>query len=244
MLVEEPGDAVEIVEAGDERQPDDRVRDAGAGRGLRGLSGRAHLVGLGRDRHLHRVVMAVVAALHLDDQVAPGDRPHQVDGVHRRLGAGVGEAPQRQAEPPGELARHHQRILGGLGEMGAAGDLAADRLDDRRVGVAGQGRAVPAVQVHVLVAVDVVDLGAAAMAEPDRLRGGDLPARGDSARQRVPRPGGHAGRLRLALREDPLLLRDDTPQVNGRPRREVLRRAVLPAARRAVLLAGHDALPD
>src|SRR5262249_27599638 len=134
-------------------------------------------------------------------------------------------------------------VGGGWGEGGAGADVAGPGVDDGGGGVAGKTGAVPAVQVDVLVAVDVVDLGAAAMAEPDRLRGGDLPARGDAARQRAPRPGGHAGRLRLALGEDPLLLGDDTPQINGRPRREVRCRAVLPAARRAVLLAGHDAPP-
>ena len=54
---------------------------------------------------------------------------------------------------------------------------------DSGMGVAGQGRAVAAVQVDVLVAVDVVDLRAVAVAEPDRLRGGDLPVRGDAAGQ-------------------------------------------------------------
>ena len=100
------------------------------------------------------------------------------------------EPPLRQAEPAGELLRDRQRVLGGLGEVGAAGDLAADRLDDRRVRVPGQRDAVAAVQVDVLVAVDVVELGAAAVAEPDRLRAGDLPARGHAAGQRAPRPGG------------------------------------------------------
>jgi len=47
--------------------------------------------------------------------------------------------------------------------------------------VAGQGGAVAAVQVDVLVAVDVPDLRAAAVTQPDRLRRGDLPAGSDAA---------------------------------------------------------------
>src|SRR5262249_54175375 len=78
----------------------------------------------------------------------------------------------------------------GWAEGGAPAPGVAARLDDRRVGGPGQGHPVPAVQVHVLIAVDVVDLGPPAMAEPDRLRLGDLPARGDTARQGVLRTAG------------------------------------------------------
>jgi hypothetical protein len=67
--------------------------------------------------------------------------------------------------------------------VGALRDLRFDGFDDGGVTVAGQGGAVAAVQVDVLVAVDVVDLRALAVAEPDRLRRGDLPAGGDAAGQ-------------------------------------------------------------
>jgi hypothetical protein len=70
---------------------------------------------------------------------------------------------------------HGDGVLRRLGEVGAALDLGLDRPDDGGVGVPGEGRAVAAVQVHVLVAVGVVDLAAGAVAEPDRLRLGDLP---------------------------------------------------------------------
>ena len=80
---------------------------------------------------------------------------HQVDGVHRRLGAGVAEAPQRQPEPAGQLLGDDDRVLGRLGEVRALGDPALHRLDDRRVGVADDHHAVAAVQVDVLGAVDV-----------------------------------------------------------------------------------------
>ena len=63
-----------------------------------------------------------------------------------------------------------------------------DRLDDRGVRVAGDRRAVAAVHVDVLVAVDVADLGALAVAHPDRLRLGDLPVGGGAAGQVFARP--------------------------------------------------------
>src|SRR5215813_15203126 len=163
VLVQQPGDAAGVVEAGDQRELDERAGDAGAGGGLGRLAFRAGLVGLGGDGDLDRVVVPVVAALDLDDQVPAGDRPHQVDGVHRGLGARVGEPPQRLGEPGGEFAGDRHGVRGGLGEMGAAGDLAAYRLDDGGVRVPGQPHAVAAVQVHVLVAVDVIDLGTEAV---------------------------------------------------------------------------------
>src|SRR5262249_56145388 len=89
-------------------------------------------------------------------------------------------------------------------------------------GGTGEAHAVPAVQVHVLVAVDVVDLGAAAVAEPDRLRDGDLPARGDPAGQRLARPGGHPPRVRLALSENPFLFGDDAFEGCRQPHGAVL----------------------
>jgi hypothetical protein len=102
-------------------------------------------------------VVAVVAALDLDDQGPAGDRPHQVDGVHGRLGAGVAEAPQRQPEAPLELLGDHDGLGGRLGEVGALGDPLGDRRHHRRMGVADRHDPVAAVQVHVLVAVGVPD---------------------------------------------------------------------------------------
>ena len=152
--------------------------EAGA---LLGLSSGPACSGCRGDGDLHRVVMTVVAALDLDDQVPAGDGAHEVDGVHGGFGAGVGEAPSWQAEAAGEFLGDHDGVRGGLGEMGPLPGLVGYRFLDGRVGVAGQGSAVAAVQVDVLVAVDVPDLRAAAVAQPDRLRRGDLPARGDTA---------------------------------------------------------------
>ena len=62
-----------------------------------GRVGRAGLVERRLHRDHHLVVVAVVAALDLDDAVPAGRALGDADGVHRRLGAGVGEAPHRQA---------------------------------------------------------------------------------------------------------------------------------------------------
>ena len=151
---------------------------------LRGRVGRADVVlGLGQDGDQHRVVVPVVAALDLEDPVAAGGGAHQVDGVHGGLGAGVAEPPQRLVEPLGEVVGHRDGVLGRLREVGPAGDPLLHRRDDRRVGVPGQRDAVPAVEVGVLEAVDVVDLRAAAVADPDRLRLGDLPVGGGASGQ-------------------------------------------------------------
>ena len=100
-----------------------------------------------------------------------------MDRVHGSLGTRVREAPAGQAPAPRQLIADDDRVLRRLREMGAALYLSLDRPDDGGVGVPGEGGAVAAVQVvHVLVAVGVVDLAAAAVTEPDRLRLGDLPA--------------------------------------------------------------------
>ncbi len=181
--------------------------------GMRGLVRRADVARVGGDRDLDRVVVAVIAPLDLDDQVPAGDGAHQVDGVHGRLGARVGESPLRQAEPAAQFLGHDHRVLGRLGEVRAEPGLRADRLDHGRVRVPGQRGAVPAVQVDVLVAVDVVDLGAAAVAQPDRLRDGDLPAGRHPAGQRPAGPGGHPRRPGLPPQEDLLLLGDDVREL-------------------------------
>ena len=114
--------------------------------------------------------MAVVGALDLQDHVAAGDPAGEVDRVHRRLGAGVGEPPLRQAEAVGELLGDDDRAVGGGGEVGAEVDPRLDRVADRRVGVADGHDAEAVVEVDVLVAVDVPDAGALAALEVDRPR--------------------------------------------------------------------------
>ena len=142
VLGEHPLDGVEVVERHDDDEVADRVRGCRCCRRTPiGRSAGPSSSALGQDRHLHRVVVAVVAALDLDDQVAAGDRAHQVDGVHRRLGAGVGEPPQRQPEAARQLLGDRRSRPRSAGRSGCpARTRVAHRLDDRRVGVAGDAR--------------------------------------------------------------------------------------------------------
>ena len=152
--------------------------------------------------------MPVVAALDLDDEVAAGQRASEVHRVHGGLGARVGEPPQRQLEAAGQLAGDPDRVLGGLGEVRAAPDLLADRGDDRRMCMSRNGSAVAAVHVDVLGAVDVVDLGARAVAHPDRLRLGDLPVGRGATGEVLARQRDEFGAARLAAKEHPFLVGD------------------------------------
>ncbi len=126
--------------------------------------------------------MAVVAALDLDDQVAAGDRTHQVDGVHRRLGAGVA----RTATAAGRTARPASSATTMASSVGWAKWVPARPAPATAATMAGwawpaSDDAVAAVEVDVLAAVDVVDLASRAVGDPDRLRVGDLPVRGRAA---------------------------------------------------------------
>ena len=130
----------------------------------------AHLVRRRLDRDHHGVVVAVVGALDLHDHVAAGEAAREVDGVHRRLGAGVGEAPVGEAPAAAQLLRHHDRALGRRGEVRALVHLRLDRGGDRRVRVADAHHAEAVVEVEVLVAVDVPHLRADAALDVGRPR--------------------------------------------------------------------------
>jgi hypothetical protein len=111
-LDDHPGDLSGVVEEdtadGVEAAERDHVGEGGELRRHRRVLGhRARPVdgaGLGRlgiHRDLERVVVSVVAAFDLDQPPPPGDGAHQMDGGEGRFGPGVGEAPQREPEPPG-----------------------------------------------------------------------------------------------------------------------------------------------
>ena len=152
--------------------------------------------------------MPVVCALDLHDQRPSGDGPHQMHRVHGGLGAGVREAPERQAEPSRELLGHDDRVLGRLREVGAATDPLGDGPDDCRVRVADRVDAVSTVEVDVLVAVHVEHARPLAPVDPDGLGAVDLPVRRHAASERPPGPLRQRGRPGLALDEGPFLAFD------------------------------------
>ena len=105
VLGQARADGADVVE----RHDDDQVHDRGGDAGVAAAPASAVRAGRPRrprqHRDLHRVVVAVIAALDLDDQVASGERARQMHGVHGGFGAGVGEPPQRQVEAAGQLTR-------------------------------------------------------------------------------------------------------------------------------------------
>src|SRR5215211_6449425 len=87
MLLEEPPQGVEVVVRDDQGEVGDGPRDARPGRRAIGTFGRPDLVLLVRHGDHDRIMMPMVAALYLDDQIPALDRAHEVHRVHRRLGA-------------------------------------------------------------------------------------------------------------------------------------------------------------
>ena len=214
--LEDPGDHLEVVEGGHQGEADDGIGDSGTGRHARGLLGRTEVF-LVPNRNHHRVVVAVVGPLELDDQVASGHRSHQMDGIHGCLGARVSESPKRQAVTHGQLLGDDDGVGGRLCEMGPFAHPLAHRGNDRRVGMPGEHRPVSTVHVDVFVAIDVPNPGSEAAVDPDRLGPRDLPTGGDSAGERLPCHRVQTGRLGGSLQEFPLFCIDQTVQHPGHP---------------------------
>ena len=143
--------------------------------------------------------MTVVGALDLDDQLATGDGAHEVEGVHRGLGARVAEAPHRQAEPSGQRLGDIDGVRRRLREVGAQRDPILHRAHDRRIRVTHDVHAVAAVHVGVAGAVDIPHVRAFTVADPHRQRPRAGPAGAHTTRHRalgtLPqcRRRGHAG---------------------------------------------------
>ncbi len=175
----------EVVERHHANQVGERLRDAERLRQGDRVLARPDLVRVGGDREHQRVVVAVVATLDLDEHVPAGRRAHEAPGFQRRLGAGVAEPPQRQAEPVHEALADRVEILRRLREMRAARGRLLERLDDLRVRVADDHRAVAEVEVDVLVAVDVPQAIALPVIDEHGVRRRVLPARRDAARDRA-----------------------------------------------------------
>ena len=91
----------------------------------------------GHDREHHRVVVAVVRALDLDDVVAAGRGARDADRAHRRFGARVREAHLLELEAPAQLLGEQHRVLGRRREV-RAGASRARRSPRRSSGARGR----------------------------------------------------------------------------------------------------------
>ena len=138
------------------------------------------------------VGVAVVAAVELHDQVAPGRRARQAQGRHRRLGARVDETHHLDRR---QCANHEFGELGlGLrrrAERRAARGRDLHGRDDLRVRAAENQRPERSEVVDVLVAVDVGEDRARAVCDHDRspptaryARAGELTPPGSTSRAR------------------------------------------------------------
>jgi hypothetical protein len=108
--------------------------------------------------HLHVVVRAVVPALHLDDQIAVGERARRPQRVHDRLGTGVAKPHHvdRSNAVDDDLRQPGLGLIRGR-KRGTEGKSFRHSGDNRRVGMAvDQGRVVVE-EIDVGAAVGVLD---------------------------------------------------------------------------------------
>jgi len=176
----DPLECGEIVERHDAHEVGDRLWDALARRARRIRRG-AELVDGAEDRHEHRVVVAVVAAFELDDEVAAGGGAHQMDRIHRRFGPGVVEPPLGQPETLREKFRDRHDVGGRLGKVRALRDALLHGTHDGWVRVSDDVGPVTGVEVDVTIAVHVPDVGPFAALDPDRNGPRTRPTGGDTA---------------------------------------------------------------
>ena len=153
--------------------------------------------------------MAVVRALHLDDLVASGRRAGDADRVHRRLGAGVHEAHLVELEALADGLGQRDRVGSGDREVDRVLRSLGQRLHDLGVGVADDVDPEAAMEVLVLLAVDVPDARGLPLLEVDRVGVAHLEVRGDTPGQALHSPSMQLlGGLRVGVQGLGFLLGD------------------------------------
>ena len=180
--LEDRGEDLRLVERRDHRLRDPRARDPGAGRDRLRLLDRSHRLPGRLDADEHVVVVAVVAALELDDLLAAGVAAGDADRVHRRFGARVAEAHEIGVEALLDLLRQRDAVLDRERVAGPVRDPVLERLREERVRVAGGEHAEGHVEVDVLVAVGIGDPAAARIGHEQRVGVVGLEGAGDAER--------------------------------------------------------------
>ncbi len=122
-----------VVVRQDRREPRDRAGDTG---GVTQSKGRDATAGL----HQQAIAVAVVAAIELEHDVATSRCPREADGRHGRLGAGVDEADALEAGGLRDAAAELDLAGGECSKGGAFPRSLADRLNNRRGGMAENER--------------------------------------------------------------------------------------------------------
>ncbi len=114
---------------------------------------------------------AVVLAFELHDQPPSGRGASETHCSEHSLGPGRGEADHLDAREqiPEEFGNLNLEAMRDS-VYRAAAELSLNRIDDCRVGVAEEQRAVAQEIVDVFVAVDIPNVGARAMGDEDRVR--------------------------------------------------------------------------
>ena len=120
--------------------------------------------------HEERIDVAVIAALELDDLVAPGEAAREADARHCRFGAAVHHPHllDRRHMFADELRHlHFERIRNSEAEAARRG--VADSLDDDLRRVAENRWSPRADVIDVFFAIDVPDFGAGGALDEERL---------------------------------------------------------------------------
>ena len=145
------------------------------------------------ERLVHRAVVVVVVN---GDERPVRDHPGESEREAIGVGRGDRELPVRQAEPSGQLLSGPDRVLRRQHRGDPAPELAFDGGDRRRRAVAGHRAGVAEAEVDVVVAVDVVEVGARGVLHVEREGARPLhhPVHRDAGEERTPgalvkRPG-------------------------------------------------------
>lgn len=177
----------EVVVRRDQHRAAHRGRNAGRVRMGRGIIRGAR----GLEAVQRVIVVAVISALELEQQVAAGEGPRQAQGIERGIGAAAGQldrfgAGHELRDSLGKTGRDVvHRVIGG-----AARGLLLDGRNDARMGVADQHRSGAEDEIDELAAIGGPQAGASPAGDDDGEIVGQLEGTEAIARNHIGRCGG------------------------------------------------------